>query len=261
MPGLRGRLVNTQDRLSGWVIVTLVGFFTACIAYCIITSERWLFDVKEGYCTTNWRRTRGTCCDVSAPQTPDKAGLFISHHLSGWSKHEGSACPDWRTWSEIFAGSKAGQGDSYWVDYAAVVVLAVRSIPTSNVTHLVKQVIFATFSSLMTVYLTSSESVNSAKDRVESFDSEPSSPSSSQFPTKSAEDEKATQPPRAVMYYAGGSGIPEVKSVYASFPSTFLGSDHVQTGRFCDSRLSRCLDFGRQERRSGFQCCQWIVFG
>lgn len=128
MPGLRGRLANAQDRLSGWVVVTLVGFITACIAYCIITSERWLFDVKEGYCTTNWRRTRGTCCNPHAPQTPDKAlsSLFVSHHLTGWSAHETVACPDWRTWSEIFAGSKAGQGDSYWIDYAAVVVLAVR---------------------------------------------------------------------------------------------------------------------------------------
>lgn len=67
----------------------------------------------------------------------------------------------------------------------------------------------------MTVYLTSSESVNSAKDRLHSLESEPSTPSSSQqnFPAKSVEDEKATRPPRAVMYYAGGSGIPEVKSV------------------------------------------------
>lgn len=69
--GFRGWLVNMWDGSQGWVLVTMVGFFTACIAFCsaspsstshiaelpnsrdrfaVIRSEMLFFDLKDG-CT------------------------------------------------------------------------------------------------------------------------------------------------------------------------------------------------------------------
>lgn len=73
----RGRLV--LDKSLGWVIVTIVGFLTAIVAFLVVRGEAWLFDLKEGYCTVKWWQSRKFCC----PEINDL--------------DEG--CADWRTWS------------------------------------------------------------------------------------------------------------------------------------------------------------------
>lgn len=46
--GLRGKLKRFWDKSQGWVLVTLIGIFTALMAGLIVSLEMWLFDLKEG---------------------------------------------------------------------------------------------------------------------------------------------------------------------------------------------------------------------
>ena len=69
---------------------------------------------------------------------------------------------------------------------------------------------FATLASAMTVYLTSSEHVYSAKDAIDPFGL-----GAAEGKLGEPMDEKPAGPPRKTLYYAAGSGISEVKSVLA----------------------------------------------
>jgi chloride channel 3/4/5 len=48
----RGRLFAILDGGQGWVLVAIIGFVTACIAFFVDVTENVLFDFKEGYCTS-----------------------------------------------------------------------------------------------------------------------------------------------------------------------------------------------------------------
>ncbi|CAK97150.1 uncharacterized protein An12g04600 [Aspergillus niger] len=106
---IRGRLLAWLDGSQGWVLVALIGCITAAIAYSVDVTEEFIFDVKEGFCTTHWFHSRQSCCTG------------------------GSNCPAWRSWSQIYNPSGP---DNYWVNYSMfifwVVLLSVISsaIPT-----------------------------------------------------------------------------------------------------------------------------------
>jgi chloride channel 3/4/5 len=61
---LRGRIGNAIDRSLGWVVVTIVGFMAAVLAFAIVRSEHLLFDLKEGHCTQGWYTAQWFCCSV-----------------------------------------------------------------------------------------------------------------------------------------------------------------------------------------------------
>lgn len=140
--GLRGLIANLWDGSQGWLLVTLVGFFTACIAFLIISSEMLLFDLKEGYCSTNPSLAKRFCCRASTttpiPFPPLSDFLSVrgaaprTSFLNGW-KGQTSAmvetCEHWRTWGEVWsktaASGRDGLGDSWLVDYIAFIVIAV----------------------------------------------------------------------------------------------------------------------------------------
>ena len=92
----RGRLYNRVDRSVGWIIVTIVGFLTAVVAFMIVRSEQWLFDFKNGYCTAGWWKAERFCC----PGFDDD--LFVTPYFVGRSKLE--VCENWRTWVDVFVG-------------------------------------------------------------------------------------------------------------------------------------------------------------
>jgi chloride channel 3/4/5 len=96
---LRGRLEYLLDRGQGWFLVAIIGCLTAVIAYVIDITESAIFDIKEGFCSSNWR-----CNHKSCP--PDS----------------------WRTWSQVIRPSGIA---SEWIDFlaflAACVVLALIS--------------------------------------------------------------------------------------------------------------------------------------
>lgn len=125
--GLRGQLINLWDGFQGWLLVTIVGFVTACIAFSIIRAEMWLFDLKEGYCATGWTRAKRFCC--RAESAPEKAfGTFV---LRGWAPialEEGGECEAWTTWVAVWrkwTGEGEGAGEA--ASYIAYIAIAVRS--------------------------------------------------------------------------------------------------------------------------------------
>ncbi|KAG1802616.1 chloride channel [Suillus plorans] len=176
---IRSRVRLVFDKSLGWIIVTVVGFLTAVVAFLVVRAEQWLFDVKQGYCKTALWRARHFCCPL-----PDEYGSLDGH------------CPAWRTWSDVFAswtGSRL-EGEDSVVQYLALTVIAI---------------VLASTSSLLTINLTASTSFVTRKEfGVLSPDfnksGEQNAPSS-------------LQPKRGVMYYAAGSGIPEIKTILSGF--------------------------------------------
>lgn len=48
----RGRLYAWFDGAQGWILVAIIGFIVACLAFFVDVTENVLFDYKEGYCTS-----------------------------------------------------------------------------------------------------------------------------------------------------------------------------------------------------------------
>lgn len=174
---IRSRVRLAFDKSLGWIIVTVVGFLTAVAAFLVVRAEQWLFDLKQGYCKTAWWYAQHSCCPL-----PDES-------LDGH-------CPAWRTWSDVFAswtGSELGGGESA-VQYLTYTIIAV---------------LLASTSSLLTIYLTASTSFVTRK---ESGVLSPHFDKSGEQNTSSS-----SQPKRRVIYYAAGSGIPEIKTILSGF--------------------------------------------
>ncbi|OAX39995.1 hypothetical protein K503DRAFT_809553 [Rhizopogon vinicolor AM-OR11-026] len=176
---IRSRIRLAFDKSLGWIIVTVVGFLTAIVAFLVVRGEQWLFDVKQGYCTTAWWYPRHFCCPQPEEYAPLETGL----------------CPAWRTWSDIFTSwthSESGNGEV--VQYVVYTIIAV---------------LLASTSSLLTIYLTASSSFVTRKE---------SGVLSPEFDKDDDRDQSNyLQPKRKVLYYAAGSGIPEIKTILSGF--------------------------------------------
>lgn len=108
---IRSRIRLAFDKSLGWIIVTIVGFFTAIVAFLVVRAEQWLFDVKQGYCTTGWWQARQFCCPPLEEYVPSESGH----------------CPTWRTWSDVFASwtrSESGNVNAV-AQYVAYTIIAV----------------------------------------------------------------------------------------------------------------------------------------
>lgn len=90
---LRGRLLYLFDRGQGWFLVAIIGCITALMAYLVDITESAVFDIKEGFCSSNWH---------------------YSH----------KACPQdfWKTWSQVIQPSGI---ESRWIDFLAFVTACV----------------------------------------------------------------------------------------------------------------------------------------
>ncbi|OSD06985.1 hypothetical protein PYCCODRAFT_1431167 [Trametes coccinea BRFM310] len=190
----RGRLRRQLDRAIGWLTVTIIGFLTAVVAFLIVRSEQWLFDIKEGYCTTSIWSAKRFCCPVQDDALyPRQTPAFVTLTIE-------ESCPVWRTWGEFFE-PMASSGDGWLkqeaVEYAVYTVIALS---------------LATIAALLTIYLTASTSFITRKD---------SGVLSSTFASGN-DAKKLTDPPagvaqRKVLHYAAGSGIPEIKTILSGF--------------------------------------------
>lgn len=117
----RGKLQRELDRSIGWIVVSIVGFLTAIVAFMIIRSEQLLFDLKTGYCSDGWLRARRFCCPVNDQSSPSLLP-FLS------MKQDEEFCPSWRLWADVFA-PVVGRMDwiqEQMVEWAAYTALAVR---------------------------------------------------------------------------------------------------------------------------------------
>lgn len=49
---VRGRLYAWFDGAQGWILVAIIGFIAACVAFFVDVTENVLFDYKDGYCSS-----------------------------------------------------------------------------------------------------------------------------------------------------------------------------------------------------------------
>jgi len=115
----RGRMRSRIDSSVGWIIVTIVGFLSAVVAFMIVRSEQWLFDFKDGYCTAGWWNAERFCC----PDFDDK--VLTTPYFVGRPRSEG--CKHWRTWADVFAGRgypRLGDDLLAYLMYAGIAVSA-----------------------------------------------------------------------------------------------------------------------------------------
>lgn len=113
---LRSHLLLAFDKSLGWIIVTIVGFLTAVVAFLVVRSEQWFFDAKYGYCTTGWWKAMRYCCpDVHKLRSSNEAG-----------------CPDWVDWSgSLTSWAHRGAIENDYVEYISYTFIAVCAFPMS----------------------------------------------------------------------------------------------------------------------------------
>ncbi|KIJ49385.1 hypothetical protein M422DRAFT_27751 [Sphaerobolus stellatus SS14] len=177
---LRGRVRTALDRTTGWVVVTIVGFLSAVVAFLIVRAEQWLFDLKEGHCLQRWYKSKRYCC----PRPKDLVSSLV----------EGEICDAWQTWAQFFNS----HGIEGWItDYVCYAVIAI---------------LLALTSAVLTIKLTASTSFVGRKDSV-------LAPTFGQpgDPKVAVAVSPNEQQFRKVMYFAAGSGIPEVKTILSGF--------------------------------------------
>ncbi|KAH8663115.1 chloride channel [Tricladium varicosporioides] len=97
----KSRAFAAWDSCQGWVAASLIGIFTAIVAFFVDITEATISDYKLGYCSSNIFLTREACCTkrMPFPRIQDSVG---------------ENCTKWIWWS----------GD-YWIKFAIYVALAV----------------------------------------------------------------------------------------------------------------------------------------
>ncbi|KAG6313508.1 hypothetical protein E4U44_002533 [Claviceps purpurea] len=75
---VQGRLATWWDSAQGWIAAVIIGILTAGVAFVVDVSVETVADWKEGYCMSNARMNRRSCC------SPD------------------ATCRNWRRWTPHF---------------------------------------------------------------------------------------------------------------------------------------------------------------
>ena len=179
---IRGRLYAWFDGAQGWILVAIIGFITACIAYFVNVTETSIFDLKEGYCDEGWYLSRLKCC------------------------YQQEECPSWRTWSERITINGV---DEKWVDFIAYVVFVMAfAIAACLLTLITRTEIPSTFS-----LSTLDENLGAVRQKHRGeHDSE------QKDAMGRPESSNAEPPPPTMVYYpAAGSGVAEVKVILSGF--------------------------------------------
>ena len=122
----RGRARRQIDRAVGWITVTIIGFLTAVVAFLIVRGEQWLFDVKEGYCTTGFWRAKRFCCPIQ----DDDVRALTSVVPSFLTLAVEEDCPAWRSWGQYFRpiADSADWLETEVIEYFTYTVIAVRTM-------------------------------------------------------------------------------------------------------------------------------------
>ena len=126
---LRGRLCLTFDKSLGWIIVTIVGFLTAVVAFLIVRTEQLLFDAKEGYCRSSWWSARRFCC----PRFDDDE-LTVTRGDRLFKE----MCPAWRTWADVLSRDQVADQDGAleFVPYTCIAVSVTCLLVAVHNTHI-----------------------------------------------------------------------------------------------------------------------------
>jgi chloride channel 3/4/5 len=180
---IRGRIAAWFDGAQGWVLVALIGVLTAVCAYFVNTTETTLFDLKQGYCTTGWNKSRKACCDGA------------------------SICDKWMHWSEAVRNDKLDVVQTQFGFFVLSVVLL--SMASCLLTLTTKTVIPSAIS-LSTLDENLGAEVRRYSDQVDEEGNKRSASPASRY------QEAQTRPPM-VYYSAAGSGVAEVKVILSGF--------------------------------------------
>lgn len=179
----RGRLYAWFDGAQGWILVAIIGFVTACIAYFVNVTETSVFDIKEGYCEGGWYFSKRKCC------------------------YGQDYCESWRTWGQRLGSDSSDEKGDNWIDFVAFVFFVVLfSLGSCFLTLLTKTEIPSKFS-LST--LDENLGADKQKPRV------PSDDKGGVAPTEPLDPD--TNPRTMVYYPAAGSGVAEVKVILSGF--------------------------------------------
>lgn len=179
---LRGRIYSWFDGAQGWILVAIIGFITACIAYFVNVTETSIFDLKEGYCREGWYFSKRKCC------------------------HGQEACAAWETWGARMNFSGV---EEKWIDFIAYVLcVVVFSIGACFLTLITKTEIPSSFS-------LSTLDENLGADKQNRHGEEDLNQKGGLSPTELASAEPV---PSTMIYYpAAGSGVAEVKVILSGF--------------------------------------------
>ena len=102
------RLMEAHDAWSGWLVVLLVGLSCGLFAGVIDIGTDWMFDLKEGVCSSQiWLNKESCCWADNSSFTHDD-------------------CLQWKKWSEVFdASSYAGSyASNYFMFILSGIVFA-----------------------------------------------------------------------------------------------------------------------------------------
>jgi len=111
---LRGRLWLAFDKSLGWIIVTIVGFLTAVVAFLIVRTEQLLFGAKEGYCGSSWWKAKRFCCPHFDGESSSVRGDRLLKEM----------CPTWRTWAVVLSRDQVASQDGAleYITYTCIAV-------------------------------------------------------------------------------------------------------------------------------------------
>ncbi len=179
----RGRLYAWFDGAQGWILVAIVGFITACIAYFVNVTETSVFDIKEGYCKGGWYFSKRKCC------------------------YGQDYCDSWRTWGRRLRPYDSDEKGDSWIDFVAFVFFVVLfAVGSCFLTLLTKTEIPSSFS-----LSTLDENLGADKQKHRG----PSDDKGDLTPTEHVNVEAT---PSTMIYYpAAGSGVAEVKVILSGF--------------------------------------------
>ncbi|KAL9131120.1 MAG: hypothetical protein Q9217_000882 [Psora testacea] len=176
---LRGRVFAWFDGAQGWILVAIIGFITACIAYFVNVTETSIYDLKQGYCKDNWYLSQKNCC------------------------HEQGLCQAWTSWSERL--NAKNRVDDGWVDFVAYVSLVVVfAVGSCFLTLITRTEIPSTFS------LSTLDENLGAERQSELGENDKAG--------LSLREQAEPAPSLTTIYYpAAGSGVAEVKVILSGF--------------------------------------------
>lgn len=187
--GLRGKITRITELMKDWLLVAVVAFVFAVIAYVIDKCEFLLVDLRRGYCSSNWLSNENFCC-------PYNGGRFLTD--------ENAVCEDWVPWSTKFESI----GNKQFLEF---------------VIYCFSSLILAFLAVLITLTTKSDNPLApSNKNDVASAAANNNSNHNNNNDDKQSVYERSHS--TRVIYSAAGSGVPEVKTILSGFViRKFLG--------------------------------------
>lgn len=176
--------------LGKWILISIIAFFFALIAYFIDKFEVLLVGVKYGYCKTNWFASQVSCCSIVTDKVSPLSNVAAQ-------------CPDWVSWSSLLRDNFLN--GFLRIDFAIYVTLTLALALLAGVITLTTKI------PSRIPYIKRNGDQHAGDTGYENYFSD----------VQYSEKESTTR----VMYSGAGSGVPEVKTILSGFViRRFLGS-------------------------------------